>query len=160
MSVCVCVLVNYLCYFCCIACLLRSGPGVELSAISDYAESLLQSETSPSQRPGCSRQPCGTVLPLSTGTGSPVPLRLEGGVPHPGRDAAQLLCLWCPHEALDLQEGPGAGRERPSSCNRDSEEETVGFQRVQGQRLSHLYHCSIYHGAGLVCAPCFCGQLC
>ena len=151
--VCVCQLIT--------SVLLRSGPGVELSAISDYAESLLQSETSSSQRPGSSRQPCGAVLSLSAGTGSPVPVWLEGGLPHTGRDTAQLLCLRCPHAALDRHEGPGARWERSSSCNRgEAKEETVGFQRVQGQRLCHLHHRRIHYGVGLVCAPSFRGQLC
>lgn len=79
--------------------LLRSGSGIELPALSDNAESILQCKTSSGQWPGSSGQPCGTVLSLPTGAVSTVPVWLERGVPHSWRDSAQLLCMWCPHEA-------------------------------------------------------------
>lgn len=80
--------------FCC-----RLGFSAEFPTVADYAQPLLQREASSGQWVVGSREPRCPVLPLTTGPGPTVPVRLEGGLPHPGWPFAQLLCVWGSDEA-------------------------------------------------------------
>ena len=125
----------------------RSGFSLELPAIFDHAEPLLQWEASSGQWTVGSRKPCGTLLPVTTGPVPPVSVWMEGGLPHPGWHSTQLLCVCGPDEASGRPQEPpgqrrGAGPGGGSSVCREEEaqRQTTGFLCLQRPWFCHL-HC-------------------